>query len=282
MSEQSNPEIGKYILAAGINTNYIEEGEGFPVLLLHGSGPGVTGYSNWKNTIPFLSPHFRTVSLDVVGFGYTERQADARYDLDYWVAHVIAFMDALGIEKAHLIGNSFGGALSLAIASRHPDRVGRVILNGAAGTIFPVTKELGDIWGYQPSPDTMRRLVYTFAYDKDLITDELIDARYAASVRPGSHETYSQLFPPPFERHVERLATPDADLQALPHRVLVIHGREDRIVPVVGSVKMASLIPNAELHVFSHCGHWTQIEKRERFHALVLDFLHTPDEDFGA
>jgi 2-hydroxymuconate-semialdehyde hydrolase len=282
MADNLNPEIGKYIVAAGIKTNYMDDGEGFPIVLLHGSGPGVTGYSNWRTTIPALSPHFRVLSLDVAGFGYTEREPNAKYDLDYWVRHVIGFMDELGVKKAHLVGNSFGGALSLAIANRHPDRVDRIVLNGAAGTEFRLTKELGDIWGYEPSRENMRRLVYTFAHNRDLITDQLIEARYVASVRPGSHEIYSQLFSAPFERHIKRLATPDDKLRALPHRVLVIHGREDQIVPVEGSIKMSNLIPRAELHIFSHCGHWTQIEKRDRFHALVLDFLLTADSAFGA
>lgn len=93
----------------------------------------------------------------MVTFGYSERKDHAEYDLVYWVRHIIGFMDAMGIEKTHLIGNSFGGALSLATASRHLHRVDPIVLNGAAGTNFKVTKEPGNMWGYQPSPDTSRR-----------------------------------------------------------------------------------------------------------------------------
>ena len=116
-----SPEIGETIIAAGIETNVhdtvADPGNG-TVLLIHGSGPGVSAWANWRLTIPALAPSFRVVAPDVVGFGFTERIAEA-YHLDAWVDHMLGVLDALGIERAHVVGNSFGGSLALALAIRH-------------------------------------------------------------------------------------------------------------------------------------------------------------------
>ncbi|MBR1087709.1 alpha/beta fold hydrolase [Bradyrhizobium manausense] len=273
MNAFQDPEIGKSVVAAGLQTNYLEEGEGFPAILLHGSGPGVTSYANWRFTLPVLAGKFRAIAPDAAGFGYTERGADADYTLDFWVGHIVGFMDALSIEKAHFVGNSFGGALTLAIAARYPERVDRLVLMGAAGVRFELTDALDVVWGYEPSVDNMRRIMDRFAYNQALINEDLIEARYRASIRPGYHESYSRMFPAPRQRHVERLATPDEAVRALPHRALIVHGRDDQVIPLSNSLHMHDLIERSELHVFGQCGHWTQIEKKDRFNRLVLDFL---------
>ena len=210
---------------------------------------------------------------DAAGFGYTERKPGVEYKLDFWVAHVLGFMDALKIPKACFVGNSFGGALTLAIAARFPERVERFVLMGAAGTEFDMTPGLEDVWGYEPSLENMRRLVHTFAYDTSIITEDLVRSRYEASVRPGYHETYAKMFTPPRPRHILALATPEDRIRAVPHQALIVHGRDDRIVPLTSSIRLHSLIRRSELHVFGECGHWTQIEKKDRFVRLVADFL---------
>lgn len=268
-----DPEIGKNVIAAGIATNYLEAGEGEPLVLVHGSGPGVTGYANWRFTIPPLSKRFRVLAPDVAGFGYTERKPGTTYNLDFWVKHLLGFLDALGIKKAHFVGNSFGGGLTLAFAARHPDRVNKFVLMGAAGTNFRLTPELDAVWGYEPSVENMRKMVQTFAYDASFMTDDLIRSRYEASIRPGFHESYSQLFPAPRARHIQALRTPDEAIRAIPHRVLIVHGRDDRIVPLESSLMAHSMIANSELHVFGQCGHWTQIEKKDRFNRLIEEFF---------
>ncbi|HXI04815.1 MAG: alpha/beta fold hydrolase [Bradyrhizobium sp.] len=273
MNVLKDPEIGKSVVAAGIQTNYLEEGEGFPIILLHGSGPGVTGYANWRFTLPVLGQKFRAIALDAAGFGYTERKANAEYTLDFWDGHIVGFMDALGIEKAHLVGNSFGGALTLAVAARHPERVDRFVLMGAAGVRFELTDALDMVWGYEPSVENMRRVMDRFAYNRALVNEDLIEARYRASIRPGYHESYSSMFPAPRQRHIDRLATPEDALRALPHRALIIHGRDDQVIPLSNSLRLHQLIEKSELHVFGQCGHWTQIEKRVSFNRLVLDFF---------
>lgn len=268
-----NPEIGKTATAAGIQTNYLEDGAGQAVVLVHGSGPGVTGYANWRFTLPVLAKRFRVLAPDIAGFGYTERKPGTAYDLDFWVRHLLEFLDAVGIDKAHFVGNSFGGALTLALAARHPGRVGRVVLMGSAGTVFPITPALEAAWGFEPSPENMRKLIESFVYDRSFVTDALVQSRHEASIRPGFQEAYSNLFPAPRQRHIERLATPEERIRAIPHEVLVIHGREDRILPLESSLALHRLIARSELHVFGQCGHWTQIEKKDRFNRLVEQFL---------
>ncbi|GAB7552304.1 alpha/beta hydrolase [Novosphingobium sp. 11B] len=273
----SNPEIGEHVDVGGIGTNYIVAGEGDPLILIHGSGPGVTAYANWRGVIPDLAQHFRCYAPDTLGFGYTDFPEDiAGFDMDRWIAHLTGFMDALGIERAHFIGNSYGGALALALATRHPERVGRLVLMGAAGVHFEVTEGLRKVWGYEPSVEAMRDLMTTFAFDPALVKDEIVRSRFEASVRPGAQEAFSSLFPEPRQRWLEALATDEDKLAALPHEVLIVHGREDVIVPHAVSERFHQLIPNSELHLFGQCGHWTQIEKRERFVALVTPFLKGP------
>jgi 2-hydroxymuconate-semialdehyde hydrolase len=269
----TNPEIGKTILAGGIQTNYHDAGEGEPVLLIHGSGPGVTGWANWRLTIPALSTRFRVLAPDMVGFGYTERPADARYTMENWVTHVIAFLDALGIKRAHVVGNSFGGGLALALAIRAPHRVGRLVLMGSAGVSFPITEGLDRVWGYTPSIDNMRGLLDVFAYNRSLLNEDLARMRYEASIRPGFQEAFERMFPPPRQRGVDGLASPESAIRELPHQTLLVHGREDKVIPLASSYRLLELIPRAQLHVFGECGHWTQIEHAARFNRLVGDFF---------
>ena len=112
-----------------------------------------------------------------------------------------------------------------------------------------------------------------FAYDPRLVTDDLAQLRYDASVRPGIQEAFASLFPPPRQTALDALSLPDDVLAAVPHDTLLVHGREDRIIPLSSSLRLLDLIPNAQLHVFGRCGHWTQIEQSDRFVRLVVDFL---------
>lgn len=277
MSASSNPEIGRRVEAGGIATNYHDTGTGAPVMLIHGSGPGVTAWANWRLTIPVLAERLRVVAPDMVGFGYTARPPDVEYGLETWIRHALGFLDALGLARVDLVGNSFGGALALALAIRHPDRVRRLVLMGAAGLRFELTPGLDAVWGYTPSFDNMRALLDIFAFDRGLVNDELARLRYEASMRPGVQEAYSAMFPAPRQRWVDALASDEHDIAALPQEVLIVHGREDRVVPPANSRRFAALIPRAQLHVFGRCGHWTQIEQAARFTRLIGDFLTERD-----
>jgi pimeloyl-ACP methyl ester carboxylesterase len=270
------PEIGRSVVAAGITTNVLDAGDGAPVLLLHGSGPGVSAYANWRLTLPALSQRLRVLAPDAVGFGYTERPVGVRYDMDTWVRQAVGLLDALGIERASVVGNSFGGALALRLAARHPDRVDRLVLMGSVGVPFPITDGLDRVWGYEPSIASMRALLGLFAYDRSLVDDDLARVRYEASIQPGFQESFSAMFPAPRQRWVDAMVTPDHEIAALPHRTLVVHGRDDRVIPLANALHLLATLPDVRLHVFGRCGHWTQIEHADAFNRLVLDFLTSP------
>lgn len=277
----SNPEIGQSITAAGIRTNYHDSGgAGAPVLLIHGSGPGVSAWANWRLVMPALAQQARVIAPDMVGFGYTERPQGFVYSMDAWVRQAVGLLDALGIERTDLVGNSFGGGLSLALAIAHPERVRRLVLMGSAGVSFPLTEGLDAVWGYTPSVENMRAIMDYFAFDQGLMSDDLARLRFEASIRPGFQEAFAAMFPAPRQRWIEALASTEADIRALPHQALVIHGREDRVIPLSTSLTLSSWIQRSQLHVYGQCGHWTQIEHAARFARLVGDFLAEarPDE----
>ncbi|MEZ5096433.1 MAG: alpha/beta fold hydrolase [Nocardioides sp.] len=281
--EPENPELGRRVRTGSFETNVHDVGplgdaaSGVPLALLHGSGPGVSAWANWRLVLPALAEDRRVLAPDLVGFGYTDRPEGMRYDMDAWVGQVVDLLDSLGLTRVDLVGNSFGGALALALAIRHPARVRRLALMGSVGVPFPITPGLDAVWGYTPSLEAMKGLLDLFAYDRGLVTDELAELRYAASVRPGVQESFAAMFPAPRQRWVDAMASPEADIRALPHETLVIHGREDRVIPLAASLTLAELIPRAQLHVFGHCGHWTQIEHSGRFARLVADFVQEAD-----
>jgi 2-hydroxymuconate-semialdehyde hydrolase/2-hydroxy-6-oxo-octa-2,4-dienoate hydrolase len=259
--------------AGGIQTSYLEAGSGAPVLMLHGSGPGVSALANWQYNIPPLAEKFDVLAPDIVGFGATDRPADIVYSLRAWTDHVWTFLDAHGIEKTAIVGNSLGGRIALQMATDRPERISRMVLMGSPGVGMSLTEGLQALRAYEPSHDAMRALLRNyFAVDPTLITDELVAIRYEASVADGAYEAYRAMF---FDaRHKgSELAITEDEVRAITTPALLVHGREDKVVPLSVSVTMVDLLPNADLHVFSHCGHWTQIERADEFSALVSDFL---------
>ncbi len=270
-STTTRPEIGARVDAAGIGTNYLEAGSGSPVVLVHGSGPGVSAYANWRLTIPGLSSEHRVFAPDMAGFGFSDKPGT--YGMARWVEQLDGFFSAVGIERASLVGNSFGGGLALAFADRWPERVDRLVLMGSVGVSFPITEGLDRVWGYEPSIENMRSILDLFAFDRGLVNDELAQLRFRASVEPGMQEAFSAMFPKPRQRWVEDMTTPEERIAALPHDTLIIHGRDDRIIPVDNALRLLQLIERSQLHVFGRCGHWTQIEHATEFNQLLLRFL---------
>jgi pimeloyl-ACP methyl ester carboxylesterase len=272
MTDSDQPEIGSYVDAGGIKTNYLEAGAGPPVVLVHGSGPGVTAYANWRLTIPDLAAHFRVLAPDMAGFGFSDKP-DVVANMARWVGQLTGFLDALGLERASVVGNSFGGGIGIRLAADHPDRVDRLVLMGSVGISFPITEGLDHVWGYQPSPENMRRILDYFAYSRELVNDELAGVRYRAALAPGVQEAFSAMFPAPRQRWVEAMATPEDKIRGIRHETLIIHGREDKVIPLDNAYRLLRLIERSELHVFGRCGHWSQIEWAADFNALLVRFL---------
>lgn len=258
-------------------THYLDAGSGFPVILLHGSGPGVSALANWRFAIPELATTHRALAPDLIGFGQTSTDRPPRVDLGAWVEHVGEFADALGLERFHLVGNSMGGAIAYAFAVAHPERVERIVTMGTLGVPVPITDALDQVWGYTPDLARMRQIISLFAWDQRYAADEdLVRLRYEQSRDPSTRERYEAMFPAPRQAAVDAAVVPEAALRALTHPVLLIHGRDDRVVPLETSLRMAELLPNSRLAIFPKCGHWVQIERRVEFPHVVRSFLEMP------
>jgi 2-hydroxymuconate-semialdehyde hydrolase len=273
MTTTTDPEIASKVNVAGTETNYHDQGSGHPVLLIHGSGAGVTAWANWRGLIPVLASSYRVLAPDIVGFGYTDPAKDGDYGLAMWTAHLIGFLDALEVPRVSVIGNSLGGALALRLAIDHPERIHKIVTMGSAGLSFPITDGLEKVWGYQPSLEAMRQLLDVFLYDSLIVPGDLAELRYRATLRPGSQETFASMFPAPRQQQLEKLAISEDALRGIGHQTLLVHGREDQVVPVTCSERLNKLIPNSDLHIFGKCGHWSQIERAADFAELVQNFF---------
>jgi 4,5:9,10-diseco-3-hydroxy-5,9,17-trioxoandrosta-1(10),2-diene-4-oate hydrolase len=258
--------------------HYNEAGEGQPLLLLHGSGPGVSGWSNFSGNFPVFARSFRTIVMDMPGFGRSDLvQLDRPYPRVAAEA-VIRLLDCAGVERAHLLGNSMGGYVALETALAHPDRVARLVLMGpgglAANLLAPEQSEgarrLGDFMS-RPSRETMSAWVDTMVANRSVVDDALIEERLAKALEPGAMESAMAIFMSLLQ-HPEEVPL-WARLSGVKAPVLVTWGRDDRMVPFDGALFGFRRLPNAELHVFSGCGHWAQVERKDEFERLVVEFL---------
>jgi 2-hydroxy-6-oxo-octa-2,4-dienoate hydrolase len=265
--------MGSALLAADHLTNYFDLGEGKPLFLLHGSGPGVSGWSNWKGVMNELAKSFRVIVPDIAGFGFTEFKDGVQYDIKLWVRHLTGIMDALDIKTASFVGNSFGGALSIGLAVFDPARVEKLVLLGTPAGEFEQTAGLRSAWEYEPSPENMERTMRLFPYDQSIITPEMVQTRYEASARPGAQDALRKLIPKPnTDGPTIVKGFPEQAVAKIQAPTLVLHGREDGVVPPACGQLLARAIPNADLHLFGRCGHWVQTERREDFLSLVTQF----------
>jgi 4,5:9,10-diseco-3-hydroxy-5,9,17-trioxoandrosta-1(10),2-diene-4-oate hydrolase len=267
----------RFIDVDGVRTCYYDEGKGQPIILMHGSGPGASGLSNFRKNIEAMSAGHRAIVVDLPGFGETENKLPGGLVYEAMAAFVCRFMDALKVQRASFIGNSMGGGTALMIALRAPERVNKLVLMGTGGSqaIFsPLPteglKRMRSFYsGDGPTMEKLKAVIELLVFDQSSITPELLEERLKAASRPDLKS--GTIF--------QRLPWGDLwreDLAALKHPTLLIWGREDRVVPVDSSFLLLKSIPNAQLHVFPSCGHWVQWEKAQEFNSLVLDFLGHP------
>jgi len=258
--------------------HYHEAGEGEAFVLLHGSGPGVSGWSNFRGNFPVFASRFRTVILDMPGFGLSERPAFDRAYPRVAADAVARLLDALGIERAHLLGNSMGGYVALEFALAYPDRVNRLVGMGPGGLAVNVlgpdpsegARRLGEFM-MAPSKEGMERWVDTMVSNKAVVDDALIEERFANAQVPGALESAIAIFPS-LGQHPEPVPL-WARLKGVKAPTLITWGRDDRMLPVEGGLMGFRQLPNAELHIFSKCGHWAQVERKDEFERLVIEFL---------
>jgi 2-hydroxymuconate-semialdehyde hydrolase len=267
---------------AGVATAVIDTGNpaglagaaGPPLLLLHGSGPGVTAMANWRPVIPALSAGRRVIAPDQLGFGGTATGEQRTYGRAAWTDHALALLDTLDAGPVDIVGNSMGGAIALSMAAARPGKVRRIVLMGSMGVAMALPRGLNAVWGYTPGVEQMRQVIGLFAHNRDLITPELVELRYRASCHEPVRDSWAAMFPEPRQRWVDDLALSGAELSAITSPVLLVHGRDDQVVPWrVSSAQLVDLLPDSRLHVLSGCGHWTMIEKTADFLAVVQSFL---------
>jgi pimeloyl-ACP methyl ester carboxylesterase len=144
---------------------------------------------------------------------------------------------------------------------------------GSGGPKSTITEGLEAVWGYEPSVANMRVVLDYLAYDRSRVTDDLAKLRYEASVRPGHQESFAAMVPSPRQARLDELSIPDHELQSIPHETLLVHGREDQVIPVETSIRLNRLLKSSQLHVFGKCGHWVQIEQTRGFISQVENFL---------
>jgi len=263
---------------------FAETGTGPAVVMLHGGGPGASGVSNYSRNVDALARHFRVIVPDMPGYGHSIKGVDQNDPFGYLADMIRRLLDELGIDTAHLIGNSYGGAAALRLALDTPDRVGKLVLMGPGGigtTRCLPTDGLKSLLSYYggdgPSRDKLATFIRTYlVYDGAAVPDALIDLRYQASIDP---EVVAN---PPLRRPSGPMAprtlwrmdlTRDSRLKGLPTPTLVLWGRDDKVNRPAGGPMLLNMMPNAELVMTSHTGHWMQWERAELFNELVTEFL---------
>lgn len=276
--------LGQVAEVNGLRLHYHEAGtsHGSAVVLLHGGGPGASAWSNFGANVPVFADRFRTIALDQPGFGGSVVDEVVGHYFTFAADALAGLLDTLGLERVHLVGNSLGGGTAMRFALRHPDRAGRLVLMGPGGLSLNVfapdpTEGVKRLMEFAAPPGPSREKLATFlrtlVYDQKLVTDELIDQRFGPASDPALLRGLGLMGrsfrdPACFE---DGLLWREA--HRLRHEVLLVWGREDRVNPIDGALVALKLIRRAQLHVFSGCGHWAQLEKFDEFNRLAIAFL---------
>ncbi|MGA4690440.1 alpha/beta fold hydrolase [Rhodococcus sp. AB351] len=265
---------------------YHEAGTGEPLLLLHGSGPGVTGWRNYRGVLADLAEHFRCLVLEFPGFGVSDPCEG--HPMAMASVAVTDFLDGLGLDRVSIIGNSMGGIVGTQFAIAHPDRVEKLVTIGGAGrSVFApspgegirLLMEFTD----DPTRDKLVRWLRSMVYDPAIVTEELIEERWALATEPKTLEIARRMYSTAaFAAGAKAAAASDAtpywaQLHKITAPVLLTWGRDDRVSPVDMAMLPMRELRRGELHVFPNCGHWTMIEAREAWLSAVLAFLTRDD-----
>ena len=264
----------------GDRTHYLDEGPrgGTPVILIHGSAPGITAAANFYLNIPALVANgCRALAPDLIGFGWTEEGPQTEPGVQPWTDQILSFMDGLGIAKAFVIGNSLGGRLSTRFTVQHPDRVLGNIVIGNGGAFWPEPRFKGQRSSREETTeftaDMIRDALTKLVFDPAMVAEDLVVYRQKLASRPGAPERHARTTRlQSASVKVTRLDVDAAKKIEVP--VLVIYGREDHLGPPENALALAEAFPNADLVVFGHSGHWTMVERADDFNHLMVRFVN--------
>jgi 2-hydroxymuconate-semialdehyde hydrolase len=274
-SVSSDPLVpaGRSVDVAGSPVRVHELGAGPPVLLLHGSGPGTTGWGAWAPVAAALAARHRVVVPDQAGFGATPAPGGERPGLRAWAAQAAGLMDALELGRYAVVGHSMGGAVALALAASGPSAVTRVAGVATMGAPMPLPPALDRLWAARPGQ--ARTLLELLFHDSARVTDTAVLVR--EETMGAGAEAFAPLFPAPRDRWVRDLTLDPATLAAIAVPVLLVHGAQDRITPLrEAALPLLESLPDVRLHAFGGCGHVPAIEHPDAFLRLICDFLE-PD-----
>ena len=268
----------KVATVGGVNIHYEDVGQGPVVVLLHGSGPGATGRSNFVKNIDYLARNFRVICPDLPGFGKSDMKPVDAPIPGWWADQILSLLDHLEVDKAHFVGNSMGGMITLKIALEHPARVDRMVLMGSGGgssifSLFPTDgiKSLVNFYeGTGPSIEKLKSFIGQFVYDASALTDDLLQERLDAAMDP---RIVAQPPMRPGPAGMPEELWRDSRLTQLPHETLLLWGREDRVMPMDMGLILMRQIPRCRFMVMPQCGHWVQWEHAEEFNRIVCTFL---------
>ncbi len=263
---------GHYVqLANGLRLHYLEEGSGPAIVWLHGSGPGASGFSNFKGNYPeFVAAGFRNIVLDLPGFGRSDKPAVVGYNLEFFVSTLHAFLAQIGIARCTLLGNSLGGAIALGQALAHPETVEKLILMAPGGveereTYFQMPGIQRMVATYSAGPmdvEAMRHVMQLQLFDASQLDDSLLAERAAvAATQPAN--LFSTMLVPNMTERLGEIQVP----------IFGFWGSNDQFNPPAGVHKFLDRAPNARFILLNRCGHWVQVEHRDLFNRSCLDFL---------
>lgn len=260
--------------------HYHVAGGGPPLLLLHGSGPGVSGWANFRGNLPVLAQDFTTYLLDLPGFG--ESYSPAKHPMVAAPAAVLDFLDGLGLGPLPIVGNSMGGAVAARIAADSAERVTRLATIGGVGLALlspspPEGIKLLVEFVEEPTLGRLTKWMESMVYDPAILTEEFVQLRWKAATDPAAAADIKRMYNRPMLEAMRTRTVGAADQVALLTRIqaptLVMFGRDDRVTPLDSALSALRLIRKCELHVFYDCGHWAMIERKEEFESVVRSFL---------
>ncbi len=273
----------RYVKVSTINTRYWAEGQqGAPVVLVHGIG----GYvENWLPCLGELTTRYHVFALDLMGMGRTDKPPEASYSISSLAQFVRDFMSTQGIEHAHLVGHSLGGAISLRLTLMFPDIVDKLVLANSAGLgrkaglalRLGAIPMLGRFFTY-PSRIGSKLMLKMMVHDPDVITEKLSDEYFQMASLPGNQECFLKTLREngSFFGQSEKMYGPHIQgLATINKPVLLISGKGDPTMPAAHVRAAAESLPNAHLHIFEDCGHIPMFEKTQAFNELLMGFLNS-------